>query len=257
MTKLYSFQHWCFFLALSVALPMESVLGQEDDAVCDDPIGAVLAAMECMKVEDAECAAAGYPPGGFQKIRNGIYDDDGAFTDRSVATWQGIFALADISLVTWNETNVVDQPNMASFHYNETTVMTDGQVFGLEPSTEYPFSQTYLQTEHAFVTVDGECQIILWNQTGIDEEQVIVDTAFADLVAVPEIYCLFNPGECAGTATPTVGSGEDDLADTIAASNGEATDAPTASPEDNGCAPLSLWLSSSLVFAVSMHFGFP
>ena len=233
---------------------MESVLGQEEDAVCDDPIGAVLAAMECMKVEDAECTAAGYPPGGFQKIHNGIYDDNGAFADRSVATWQGIFALADISLVTWNETNVVDQPNVASFHYNETTVMTDGQVFGLGPSTEYPFSQTYLQTEHAFVTVDGECQIILWNQTGIDEEQVIVDNAFADLVAVPEIYCLFNPDECTGTATPT-GSGED-APDTTATSDGKATDAPTAAPEDNGSAPISLWLSSSLLFAVSVYFAF-
>lgn len=171
------------------------VKGQNNDtALCDDPITAVLATMDCLAAEDAECAAAGYPPEGFQKIHNGEYDDNGEFIDRSVAIWQGIMALADISLVTWNTSNA--GPNIASMYYNETTVLTSGVDFGLEPSSDYPFSQTYVQTEHAFVTVDGDCKIILWNQTGSDEEQVAVDTAFGDLVAQPAIACAFYLDDC-------------------------------------------------------------
>ena len=49
------------------------------------------------------------------------------------------------------------------------------------PSDEYPFGQTFVQHEHALVTVDGNCKIALWDQYGDDMEQAVVETATADL----------------------------------------------------------------------------
>ena len=49
------------------------------------------------------------------------------------------------------------------------------------PSTEYPFSQTFVQHEHALVTVDGDCKIALWDQYGDDMEQAVVENASVDL----------------------------------------------------------------------------
>ncbi len=33
--------------------------------VCADPVGSILAILDCIKAEDVKCAAAGYPPEGF------------------------------------------------------------------------------------------------------------------------------------------------------------------------------------------------
>ena len=49
------------------------------------------------------------------------------------------------------------------------------------PSIEYPFSQTFVQHEHALVTVDGDCKIALWDQYGDDMEQAVVENASVDL----------------------------------------------------------------------------
>ena len=49
------------------------------------------------------------------------------------------------------------------------------------PSDQYPYDQTFVQHEHALVTVDGNCKIALWDQYGDDMEQAVVETATADL----------------------------------------------------------------------------
>jgi hypothetical protein len=170
---------------------------------CADPAGAVVAIMECIKVEDSECAAAGYPAEGFKKIHNGEGTDE--LIDRSVQTWIFIMALSDLNIEISQMENVA--PNVALISYEEETVLTSGEDFGLPPSMEYPYSFTYTQTEQAYVSVDGDCKITLWNQTGSDEEQVAVDTAFADLVAEPPILCALDPSTCdEGSPTPTADS---------------------------------------------------
>ena len=41
--------------------------------VCVDPLGAILATMDCIEKEDAECAASGYSKE-FRKLHNGMLD---------------------------------------------------------------------------------------------------------------------------------------------------------------------------------------
>ena len=80
-----------------------------------------------------------------------------------------------------------------SIRYEEIVTTASGYPLILDsPSTEYPFSQTFVQHEHALVTVEGDCKISLWDQYGDDMEQVDVETAAADLFKA-YIFGLLSP----------------------------------------------------------------
>ena len=107
----------------------------------------------------------------------------------------------------------------------ETLVLTNGSDFGLPPSTQYPFSFSNVQDEEAWVGVNDDCQIILWNQTSTDGEHAAGEKAFEDLLAVPEIACALDPTACATTdeaADETVGPTTAAPTDAAAASGGFA-----------------------------------
>lgn len=101
--------------------------------------------------------------------------DDAAF-------WAGAFAVVSIEFDIKFYSN--PNPNQASVRYIENVTTTDGLSLGLAaPCTEYPFSFTILQHEHALVEVDNDCKIKKWDQYGDDAEQAAVDTTIASLTA--------------------------------------------------------------------------
>ena len=57
--------------------------------------------------------------------------------------------------------------NKASIRYVEKIITADKVSLGVFGSTssssEYPYSQTFYQHEHALVTVNDDCRIILWD----------------------------------------------------------------------------------------------
>ena len=65
--------------------------------------------------------------------------------------------------------------NKASIRYVEKITTTDKVSFGTFGSTssssEYPYIQTFYQHEHALITVNDDCRIILWDQYGDNKEQ--------------------------------------------------------------------------------------
>ena len=79
--------------------------------------------------------------------------------------------------------------NKASIRYVETITTTDGANLGFTkapPSFEYPYSQVFIQHEHALVEVDNDCRIIMWDQYGDNKEQTDVDDA-VDIIVLDMI----------------------------------------------------------------------
>lgn len=169
-------------------------------AECPDPLESILATLECITEEDATCASAGYHSDRFRKLHNGV--DTNTTIDGGGAFWTAAFSFVDLHLDYDHQLNV--GPNQASIRYIETVTMTDGSAFGLPPSTEYPFGQVYWQHEHALVTVDDECKMILWDQYGDNEEQRVVDEATnAILCAIGMMPAEACPETAAESTTTT------------------------------------------------------
>ena len=95
--------------------------------------------------------------------------------------WEGAFTVLDFVFDIRVASN--PNPNQASVRYIENVTTSDGLNLGQpSASTEYPFSVTLSQHEHAIVEVDDDCKIRVWDQYGDDQEQVAVDVAVADLI---------------------------------------------------------------------------
>ena len=81
-----------------------------------------------------------------------------------------------------------------SLRYEEIVTTADGYPLILDsPSSEYPFGQTFVQHEHALVSLDADCRITKWDQYGDDAEQAVVEEAAKDLFK-EYIFSLLGPG---------------------------------------------------------------
>jgi len=163
-------------------------------AECPDPLAAILATMQCVEDEDADCASAGYDSDNFIKLHNSI--DTKTVIDSTGAYWSGAFGLIDISLDYDYKENI--GPNKASIRYIEKVVMTDGSDYGFPPLDTYPFGAVIYQYEHALVTVDDDCRMTLWDQYGDNKEQDEVN------VAADTILCTLNFITGEKCVTPTM-----------------------------------------------------
>jgi hypothetical protein len=153
---------------------------------CEDPLAAIMQTLQYIADGDPVSSAKGYAYG-FRKIHNG--EDVGLdFGDDPAAFWEISFLLISLSFSFDHQVNV--GPNMASIRYIEGVQFTDGTVFGLPASDEYPFNTSYVQHEHALVTVDDDCKMLLWDQYGDNAEQDAVneniDALVEELNTVPE-----------------------------------------------------------------------
>lgn len=136
-----------------------------------------------------------------KKLHNGV--DTNTVIDGDGQFWTGAFAFFTFSLDYDFQENVASEPNMASVRYVETVKTTDGSNLGFPARNAYPFGQTFIQYEHALVTVDDDCKMVLWDQYGDNQEQTDVIDASDALIADPAIQCLFggnNPAQCAELA---------------------------------------------------------
>lgn len=129
---------------------------------CGDPIEKVLDIMECIEQEDVECVTAGYSPD-FKKYHNGV-DTETVITPDY---WEGAFMFVDLSLEI-NHSAVLDD-SVVSLRYVETIAFTDGDSF--------------LQYEHAIVTIDDECRILIWDQYGDNREQLAIEEKVEDILS--------------------------------------------------------------------------
>lgn len=159
---------------LSLLLLVKNVQSEE----CS-PLESVKHIMACVKAKDAECASAGYNPA-FAKLHNGL-PSSSMLGVHTKDWWAAIFAVGDLSL-DYNYTSENREKKEASIRYVETVSTTDGTTLGLPASDAYPFAQTFEQHEHAIVTVDDDCKLILWDQYGDNAEQEAVDTATAAIL---------------------------------------------------------------------------
>jgi len=148
---------------------------------CEDPVAAVLKTMKCIEDGDVGCSHEGYNSRKFRKLHNGIDTE----TQMNYFFWFGAFRLLtfelDIDHIYKMEGNTI------GIRYIEKVTTTDGTSLFLQPSYTTPYNQTYYQHEHAIVTVDEDCKMILWDQTGDNKEQTDVED-IAD-----EIVCKVNP----------------------------------------------------------------
>jgi len=144
-------------------------------------MNAVVETLECVGKGDARCANAGYNQREFRKLHNGIDTN----TSINFVFWFGAFRILDFELKVDHVYQI--GPNQISIRYVEVVTTTDGTGLFLDPSDVYPFSQTFYQHEHALVTVDKDCKMVLWDQTGDNKEQEDVEE-IADAVV-----CRVNP----------------------------------------------------------------
>mmetsp|Transcript_14180 Transcript_14180/g.21640 ORF Transcript_14180/g.21640 Transcript_14180/m.21640 type:complete len:230 (+) Transcript_14180:183-872(+) len=169
----------------SVMLPDERKITSNSMAStkneCEDPVAAILETLRCIEQEEVRCASAGYNQRVFRKLHNGIDTN----TKIGRFFWIGGFALLDFKLAIDHVYQIA--PNQVGIRYVETVTTTDGSSLFLKPSNEFPFSQTFFQHEHALVTVDENCKMVLWDQTGDNKEQTDVDNVADDIV------CRVNP----------------------------------------------------------------
>lgn len=127
---------------------------------CDDPMQAVLDTLECIENEYPLCSASGYSSN-FVKLHNTIDTDTDA---PGAAFWWAAFLFADFVLDI-DHVALVDQ-DQVSLRYVETVTLN---------------GQDYVQHEHALVTVDEDCRMVLWDQYGDDAEQAAVEDAMEEL----------------------------------------------------------------------------
>lgn len=158
-------------LLATSALTFVCIQGCNEPAplVCEDPVSAVLATLDCVVQEDAVCAFNGYAPS-FVKLHNGVDTE----TTIDIVYWAGGFAVADFA-IDLEYAEFDELKSAVDIKYVET-VTVDGQ--------------TFLQNEQAFVTLNGACKMTLWDQTGDVAEQEAVDDAvdaYLESIGVPPI----------------------------------------------------------------------
>ena len=138
--------------------------------VCVDPLGAILATMDCIEKEDAECAASGYSKE-FVKLHNGMLDPTTAGIHEP-QWWSGAFLVVDLGLV-YNHQSHFDT-NQVSLRYIEPVTTLDMSNYTIPGLGKGPKQVEILQHEHALVTVNADCKMIKWDQYGdnIEQEQV-------------------------------------------------------------------------------------
>ncbi len=124
-------------------------------AECEDPLAAVTRILNCIESENALCAASGYA-NGFTKLHNRI---DTETNKPGYFFWLGAFLFIDFELEIDHAMNI--GTNQVSLRYVETVTFNDGE--------------TFQQHEHALVTVNDSCRMILWDQYGDNKEQQDVD----------------------------------------------------------------------------------
>lgn len=128
---------------------------------CSDPSAAVLRIMSCIESKNAGCAASGYASN-FAKFHNSLDTN----TNRpGYFFWLGTFLFIDFQLNIDHVVNVAE--NQVSLRYIETVTFNDGESF--------------TQHEHALVTVNNSCKMVLWDQYGDNKEQQDVDDKAAQL----------------------------------------------------------------------------
>jgi len=141
---------------------------------CAHPVESVLATLDCIVHEDVECALAGYAPT-FKKLHNGV--DTNTVINKEF--WEGAFQLVDLKL-DYNHMAQIGR-NFISLRYVEEVKTVDASLFGLPGQA--PPVETIVQHEHALITVDNQCRMVLFDQYGDNAEQVAVDDAVAELLA--------------------------------------------------------------------------
>lgn len=164
---------------------------------CSDPVASILETMRCIERENASCATAGYNSTQFVKLHNDVdtnttIDSDGQF-------WTGAFALLSFRLNFSDARNL--GPNLAHLRYVETVTFTDGANLGLMPSMTYPFGQTYVQHEDAFVTTDDDCMMVKWDQYGDNAEQEAVTRNVNDILCLLGVTQLPSGAPCKANGT--------------------------------------------------------
>lgn len=161
---------------------------QQQPDRCADPLGAVLRTIDCITTQkDAYCAAAGYHPD-FVKFHNGVLTNDTSGIHLS-PFWDNVFGVAALQLdINFTGVDKDKDRQQVSLRYVETVIFTDGANLGLPPapssSLPFPFGQTFLQHEHALVTVNKQCQMVEWDQYGDNAEQEAIGLAVGALLAV-------------------------------------------------------------------------
>ena len=101
--------------------PGNSTPAPDPAVVCADPLGAVLAIMDCIEREDLACATAGYAKE-FVKTHNGIVDPTAIALDEP-EFWGGAFFVVDLAL-TYNFRDHFDT-NRVSLRYVESVKTLD------------------------------------------------------------------------------------------------------------------------------------
>lgn len=151
----------------SLVLSMGCVIPGPDS--CDDQVQAVLDTLDCVVQEDAWCAFSGYDAS-FVKLHNGVDTE----TTINLVYWTGGFVFADFA-IDLNYAVFDELRNAVDLSYVET-VTIDGQA--------------YLQHEQAFVTLNEQCKMTLWDQYGDVAEQEAVDNAidaYLESLGVPPL----------------------------------------------------------------------
>lgn len=183
-------------LLIALSSSLTTVIASDDVASeggCADPLSAIMATLDCVEKGDAKCATKGYDGKNFIKLHNGI--DTKTKIDDTDAYWSGAFTQVDFEFSYDHMTNL--GPNMASVRYIEMVEFTDGTNYGFPKSSEYPWSYSFKQHEHAIVTVDDDCKIVLWDQYGDDVEQ---NYHYDTSAVVMNILCekgIYPPPVCA------------------------------------------------------------
>ena len=146
---------------------------------CEDPLAATLQTLQHLADgTDPVSTAMGYADG-YRRIHNGV-DTGLDFGSDPTEYFVFIFQLGSLSFTFDHQVNI--GPNMASVRYVKGVQFTDGSAFDLPASDEYPFNTSYVQHEHALVTVDDDCKVLLWDQYGDNAEQDAVDENIDALV---------------------------------------------------------------------------
>jgi len=142
---------------------------------CKDPLEATVKAMSCIEAEDIACVLDSYAPD-FVKMHNGNDTETPVTED----FWLGTFMLVDIVMDYEVQENVAI--NQARLRYTETVTTTDGSDLGLPASNVFPWNQTFVQNEDAYITVNDDCKMTLWDQRGDDAEQREVERASNEIL---------------------------------------------------------------------------
>lgn len=130
---------------------------------CKDPVKAVLANIACFVAKDVDCSVAAAGPGAKE-----LRDEIDLETVPDEEFWQTAFLYVDQKYETKQISTIGE--NQVSYRYIRTTITSDGAALGLPPSASYPFSETFIQHEHALVTVDDDCKVLVWDAYGGSQE---------------------------------------------------------------------------------------